>query len=42
MIKFIKILSTNIINKKLISIFEVNHFSYFTINILFSIEDKNR
>ena len=26
MIKFIKILSTNIINKKLISIFEVNIF----------------
>ena len=42
MIKFIEMLNTNIINKKLISIFEVNHFSYFTINILFSIEDKNR
>ena len=42
MIKFIKILNTNIINKKLISIFEANHPPYFTINILFSIEDKNR
>ncbi len=39
MIKFIKILNTNIINKKLIPIFEVNYISYFTI---FSIEDKNR
>jgi hypothetical protein len=42
MIKFIKILNTNIINKKLISIFEVNYFLYFIINSLFSIEDKNR
>ena len=42
MIKFIKILNTNIINKKLIPIFEVNYISYFTINTLFSIEDKNR